>query len=49
MINYDDVTKENINKHNLNWPQIPNHSYIILIVGGIRSEKTKALPNLIKQ
>ena len=49
MINYDDVTKENINKHNLNWPQIPNHSYRILIVGGTRSGKTNALPNLIKQ
>ena len=23
MINFDDVTKENINKHNPNWPQIP--------------------------
>ena len=25
MINFDDVTKENIKKHNPNWPQIPDH------------------------
>ena len=25
MINFDDVTKENINKHNPNWPQTPYH------------------------
>ena len=23
MINYDDVTQQSINKHNLNWSQIP--------------------------
>ena len=23
----DDFTKENINKYNLNWSQIPDHSY----------------------
>ena len=27
MINYNHLTKENVSKHNLNWPQIPNHSY----------------------
>ena len=32
MINYDDITEENINKHNLNWPQIPDHLYRILII-----------------
>ena len=26
MIKCDDGTKENINKRNLNWPRIPNHS-----------------------
>ena len=46
MINYDDVTKENINKHDLSWPQIPGHPYRILIIG---SGKTNALLNLIKQ
>ena len=32
MINYDDVTKENMKEHNPNWPQIHDHSYRILIV-----------------
>ena len=32
MINFDDVTKENIKKHNPNWPQIPDHPYTILII-----------------
>ena len=25
IINFDDVTKENIKEHNLNWPEIPDH------------------------
>ena len=29
MINFDDVAKENINKDNPNWPQIPDHPYKI--------------------
>ena len=49
MINYDDVTKENINKHNLNWPQIPDDTYRILIIGSSRSGKTNASLNLIKR
>ena len=32
MINFDDVTKESKKEHNPNWPQIPDHPYIILIV-----------------
>ena len=40
MINFDDVTKENIKEHNPNWPQIPNHLYRILIIGGSGSGKT---------
>ena len=39
MINFHDVTKEDINKHNPNWPQIPDHSYRILIIGGPRFGK----------
>ena len=27
MINFNDVTKENITEHNPNWPQIPDHIY----------------------
>ena len=39
MINYDVVTKENANKHNLNWPQIPDHLYRMLILGCSGSRK----------
>ena len=34
MINFDDVTKENIKEHNANWQQNPDHLYRILITGG---------------
>ena len=40
MINYDDVTNENMNKHDLNWPQIPDHPCRILIFRDSRSRKT---------
>ena len=40
MINLDDVPKENIKEHNPNWPQIPYHSYRILLIGGSGSVKT---------
>ena len=49
MINFDDVTKENINEHNPNRPEIPDHPYRILIVGGFGSGKTNSLFNLISQ
>ena len=49
MINCDDVTKENINNHNLNWLQIPDYPYIILIIGGSGSGKTNASLKLIKK
>ena len=39
MINFHDVTKENIKEHNLNLPQIPDHPYRILIIGGSESGK----------
>ena len=48
MINFD-VVKENIKEHNPNWPQIPDHSYRILIIGGSKSGKTNSLFNLINQ
>ena len=41
MINFDDVTKENIKEHNTNWPLIPDHPYRILIIGGSGSGKTR--------
>ena len=34
MIDFDDVTKENIKEHNPSWPQIPDHPYRILISRG---------------
>ena len=49
MINYDDVTKENINNHNLNWLQIPDYPYITLIIGGSGSGQTNASLKLIKK
>ena len=49
MINFDDVTKENIKKHNSNWPQIPNHPYRISIIGKYGSGKTNSLFNIISQ
>ena len=47
MINFDDVAKENIMENNPNWPQIPDHSYRTLIIGGSRSGKTNSLFILI--
>ena len=47
MINFDDVTKENIKEHNPNWPQIFDHPYRMLIIGGSGSGKTNSSFNLI--
>ena len=47
MFNLDYITKEDRKEHNPNWPEIPDHLYIILIVGGFRSEKINTLHNLI--
>ena len=49
MINFDDVTKENIKEHNPNWPQIFDNPYRILIVKGSGSGKASSLFNLIIQ
>ena len=38
--------KEDIKEHNPNWPEIPDHSYRILIIGGSGSGKTNAPLNL---
>ena len=45
MLNFDNVVKE----HNPNWPQIPDHPYIILIIGGSGTGKTNSLFNLMNQ
>ena len=47
MFNFDQITKEDIKEHNPNWPEIPDHLYVILTVGGSGSGKTNALINLI--
>ena len=47
MFNFYDITKEDIKKHNPKQPEIPDHSYRILIIGGSGSGKTNALLNLI--
>ena len=33
------LQKENIKKHNLNWPQIPDHPYRTIIIRGSGSGK----------
>ena len=47
MINFDDVTKENIKENNGNLPQLTDQPYRMLIIGGSGSEKTNSLFNLI--
>ena len=47
MINFDNYTNENKTQHNPKWPNIPDHRYRILIIGGSGSGKTNALLSLI--
>ena len=49
MINFDEYTNENKTEHNSKWyiPNIPDHRYRILIVGGSGLGKTNVLLNLI--
>ena len=47
MFNFDYITKEDIEEHNPNWPELPDHPYRILIIGGSGSGETNALLNLI--
>ena len=37
VINFDDITKENIKEHNRNWQHFPDHPYRILIIRGSES------------
>ena len=43
MINFDDYANENKTEHNQKWPNIPDHPYRILIIGGSGSEKNKCI------
>ena len=49
MLNFDDVIKEETKEYNPNWPEIPDHPYRILIIGGSGFGKTNSLFNLINQ
>ena len=40
MTNFDDGTKENIKERNPTWPQIHDHSYTVLMIGGSGSGET---------
>ena len=41
------MKKQSVKEHNLNWPEIPNNPYRILIIGDSGSGKTNSLFNLI--
>ena len=47
MINFDEYTNLNKKEHNLNWPDISDHPYRILIIEGSGTGKINALLNLI--
>ena len=48
MINFDNYVNEIETENNKNWPQIPDHPYRILIIGGSGYGKTNLLLNLIE-
>ena len=47
MFNFDYITTEDIEEHDANGPEIPDHQYRTLIAGGFGSGKTNVLLNLI--
>ena len=49
MIKLDSIVNDNNKKHNEKWPNIPDHPYRILIIGGSGSGKTNTLLNLINE
>ena len=49
MINFNDYANENKTEHNLKWPNIPDHPYRILTIGGSGTRKKNALLNLINK
>ena len=49
MFKLNDITNENNEDHNRNFPYTPDHPYKMLIIGGSGSRKTNALFNWIKE
>ena len=49
MINFDHIIKKETKEHSRTWPDIPDHLYRILIIGGSGSGKTDSLFDLINQ
>ena len=49
IVSFDDVTKENIEGHKPNWPEIREHPYRILIIGDSGSGKINSLFNVVSQ
>ena len=49
MINLDSITNEKTKNTIKKWPYIPDHPYIIMIIGGSGSGKTNTLLNLINE
>ena len=49
MFNLCKITNENNKENHRKWPFIPDHLYIILVIGGSGSGKTNVLLNLIKE
>ena len=49
MMNFDDVIKDKIKKHNPYWSETPDYPYRIVIVVDSGSRKTNSLFNLISQ
>ena len=47
MFKFDYSAKEHIKEHNINWSQIPDYPYRILIAEGSGSGKPNALLNLL--
>ena len=43
MIKFDYIKKENRKEQNPTWPEIPDHPYRLLIIGGSESGKTNSL------
>ena len=42
MIKFNDFTKENLKEDNLNWPQIRDDTYRIIIIRGSGSAETNS-------